>query len=82
MEQVNAFMRKMICFLITCYQYLLSPFLKPSCRFYPSCSQYALIAVTELGIFKGLWLAIRRLLRCHPWADGGYDPVTSTREKR
>lgn len=83
MEQISKFMRKMICFLLICYQNMLSPFLKPSCRFYPSCSQYALTAVKEHGVLKGLWLACYRLLRCHPWSDGGFDPVssTSTREK-
>lgn len=74
-------MRWMICVLIKSYQRLISPFLKPSCRFYPSCSQYALLAVSHFGIGKGLWLACRRLLRCHPWADGGYDPVIPNKEK-
>lgn len=47
----------------------------PCCRFYPSCSHYALQAIRIHGVFKGLWLTCRRLLRCHPWSDGGYDPV-------
>ena len=53
----------------------------PCCRFYPSCSQYALNAINQCGVAKGLWLASRRLLRCHPWADGGYDPVLPNEEK-
>lgn len=61
--------------LIRFYQRLLSPFLPPSCRFVPSCSQYGLEAITHLGIFKGGWLAITRILRCHPLNAGGYDPV-------
>lgn len=68
-------MRKIICFLIRIYQYVLSPFMQPCCRFYPSCSQYALDAIVIHGVLKGLFLTIRRLLRCHPFAKGGYDPV-------
>ena len=75
MEQIISFMRKVICIPIKLYQTLISPFLKPSCRFYPSCSQYALQAIESHGISKGLWHACRRLLRCHPWSAGGYDPV-------
>nr|WP_274519119.1 membrane protein insertion efficiency factor YidD [Legionella drozanskii] len=55
--------------------------MKPCCRYYPSCSQYALAAIKQFGIFKGLWLAVGRLLRCHPWARGGYDPVSPNEEK-
>lgn len=73
--------RKMICLPIKLYQYLLSPFIKPCCRFYPSCSQYALLAIQHYGIGKGLRLACYRLLRCHPWAQGGYDPILPTKEK-
>jgi hypothetical protein len=61
--------------LIRGYQRLLSPVLPPSCRFYPSCSQYALDAVTRHGALKGSWLAARRLARCHPFHPGGFDPV-------
>ena len=63
-------------FLIRFYQVCLSP-LKggPSCRFTPTCSQYALEAFRKHGPFKGLWLSVRRLLRCHPWGGHGYDPV-------
>jgi putative membrane protein insertion efficiency factor len=57
------------------YQRLLSPLLPPSCRFYPSCSQYALDAVSRHGALKGSWLAARRLARCHPFHPGGFDPV-------
>ena len=74
-------MRKVICFPIRLYQYLLSPLIGHSCRFDPSCSQYAIAAIEHYGIAKGLWLACRRLLRCHPWADGGYDPILPTKEK-
>ena len=61
--------------LIRAYQLLLRPVLPPSCRFYPSCSHYAAEAVARHGASRGSWLALRRLLRCHPWGNGGYDPV-------
>ena len=61
--------------LIRGYQLFLSPLLPPSCRFHPSCSQYALEAVTRHGALRGGWLAARRLARCHPFHPGGFDPV-------
>ncbi|MDJ0984224.1 MAG: membrane protein insertion efficiency factor YidD [Desulfobacterales bacterium] len=57
------------------YQYTLSPLLGPCCRFYPSCSNYALQAIQQHGPFKGLFLASKRVLRCHPFHPGGVDPV-------
>ena len=57
------------------YQKFISPALPPSCRFSPSCSQYTLEAVSKYGALKGLWLGARRLVRCHPFNPGGYDPV-------
>ncbi|MCH5308099.1 MAG: membrane protein insertion efficiency factor YidD [Prevotella sp.] len=57
------------------YQIAISPLLGPSCRFTPTCSEYARQALIKHGPFKGLWLASRRLLRCHPWGGSGYDPV-------
>jgi len=57
------------------YQKFVSPGLPPSCRFEPSCSAYALEAVQRYGAFKGAWLGLRRLVRCHPWHPGGHDPV-------
>jgi putative membrane protein insertion efficiency factor len=68
-------MRYVICHLIRAYQLCISPWLGSHCRFYPSCSQYALEAVREHGSARGGWLALRRLLRCHPFHSGGYDPV-------
>ena len=68
-------MRRFIICLITCYKVLLSPFLGNNCRFYPSCSSYAQQAIAEHGVLKGSWLAIRRLSKCHPWHEGGIDPV-------
>jgi uncharacterized protein len=61
--------------LIRAYQLILSPFVGPACRFAPSCSEYALTAIVRYGLFKGSILAMRRLLRCHPWGGSGYDPV-------
>ena len=61
--------------LIRFYRSCLSPLFPPSCRFQPTCSQYALEAVTKFGVIKGSWLAIKRILRCHPFNPGGYDPV-------
>jgi len=57
------------------YRYTISPLFPPSCRYTPTCSQYAIEAVKKHGIFKGGWLAVKRLSRCHPWGESGYDPV-------
>ncbi|MBK7600893.1 MAG: membrane protein insertion efficiency factor YidD [Acidobacteria bacterium] len=57
------------------YKYAISPMLPPSCRFTPSCSEYAAEAISKYGFFKGSYLGIKRILRCHPFSAGGYDPV-------
>ena len=57
------------------YQHCISPLTPPSCRFTPTCSEYARQAIAKYGPIKGLWLATRRILRCHPWGGSGYDPV-------
>lgn len=57
------------------YQKAISPYTPPSCRFTPTCSEYARQALLKYGPFKGLWLAIKRISRCHPWGGSGYDPV-------
>lgn len=61
--------------LIRAYQIGIAPLLSPCCRFYPSCSEFAIEAIRRHGPVKGSGLALRRLLRCHPWHPGGYDPV-------
>ena len=61
--------------LIRFYQKCISPLTPPACRFTPTCSQYAVEALQKHGPIKGMYLAIRRLLRCHPWGGHGYDPV-------
>ncbi len=60
---------------VRAYQILISSWLPPTCRFYPSCSQYMIQAVERFGPVKGLWMGLRRLARCHPWNEGGYDPL-------
>jgi putative membrane protein insertion efficiency factor len=74
-------MRQLVIFLLRAYKLLLSPFLGNHCRFYPSCSTYAETAVARFGIIRGLWLAGRRLSRCHPWHEGGIDPVPENLKK-
>lgn len=61
--------------LIAFYRTCISPLTPPACRFTPTCSQYAQQAIRKYGPFRGGWLALRRILRCHPWGGGGYDPV-------
>lgn len=67
--------RRALALAIVLYQRLVSPFLGPRCRFYPSCSQYAKEAVLKHGVLRGVGLAVRRILRCHPWNAGGIDLV-------
>jgi len=68
-------MTRILLIFIKAYQYLISPMLGPSCRFTPTCSEYAAQAVKKYGAIKGLWLSVKRVGRCHPWHDGGYDPL-------
>ena len=66
---------KILLWLIRAYQGFISPLFPPTCRFQPTCSQYAFEAIAEYGTFKGGWLAVKRILRCHPFHPGGYDPI-------
>jgi len=75
LSQFLALLSRLLVLPIRFYQVAISPLLGPSCRFTPTCSEYARQAILKHGPFKGLYLAIRRLLRCHPWGGSGYDPV-------
>lgn len=67
--------------MVRIYQYTLSPFLGPRCRFWPSCSSYAIEAIQVHGPLKGSWMAVKRVMRCHPGSDGGMDPVPGGRSE-
>ena len=68
-------MKKILKGIIKLYQKVISPLMPPSCRFHPTCSNYGLEAIETHGALKGSWLAIRRISKCHPFHEGGYDPV-------
>jgi len=72
--------KKCFLLLIRFYQTAISPHFRPCCRFTPTCSQYAYIAISRHGAVKGTYLAVRRLLKCHPFHEGGYDPVPEKKE--
>lgn len=74
-------MRRLLILVVRAYRYLISPLLGNHCRFYPSCSSYALEAIEEHGAARGSWLAMRRISRCHPFHPGGVDPVPEKIEK-
>ncbi|NOY08245.1 MAG: membrane protein insertion efficiency factor YidD [Spirochaetes bacterium] len=68
-------MKYVLIIIITLYQKLISPLFPPACRFYPTCSNYSKQALKKHGFFKGLYLSVKRVSRCHPFNPGGYDPV-------
>jgi len=68
-------MKQILVLVVKFYQYSISPFLPNSCRYNPTCSAYAVDALQKHGALKGLWLAAKRIARCHPWGGHGYDPV-------
>jgi hypothetical protein len=68
-------MQKLVVHLLRLYKTLVSPWLPSACRFYPTCSEYMREAVLKYGAGRGLWLGLKRLLRCHPFQEGGFDPV-------
>jgi len=80
----SKFFQKVLMFLLSIYRYFISPLLGIGncCRFHPSCSEYALIAIQQLPLHRGLALTLKRLLRCHPFCVGGYDPVPLKPSKR
>lgn len=71
-------MKSLLVVLVRGYQLMISPYFPPSCRYTPTCSQYAIEALEHHGAVKGSWLAAKRIGRCHPWSDGGHDPVPGT----
>lgn len=81
MGKIAYLIRLLLQGLIKIYRFVISPILGHHCRFYPSCSQYAQIALEKHGLINGIWLGLRRLVRCHPWCPGGYDPVPDKRYK-
>jgi hypothetical protein len=74
-EKIKKTMAIPFVWLIWVYKVVISPLLPPSCRFYPTCSTYAVEALKKHGVFTGLYLTVRRIIRCNPFCDGGYDPV-------
>ena len=74
-------MKKILILLIKLYQKFISPMFPAKCRFYPTCSQYTLEAIKEYGAIKGTYLGIKRILKCHPFHEGGYDPVPKKENK-
>lgn len=78
----NVRMKYILMAVIKLYQWLISPFFPPSCRFEPTCSNYAFTALDRFGFFKGTYLATKRILRCHPYNAGGFDPVPEIIESK
>ncbi|MGJ8646352.1 membrane protein insertion efficiency factor YidD [Marinomonas colpomeniae] len=70
-------MKFLFILLVKSYQYIISPLLGNNCRFYPTCSNYMIQAIEQKGVIKGVYLGIKRLSKCHPWHEGGIDPVPS-----
>jgi len=75
LKKINLFIKKILIAFIKAYKRIISPFLPNACRFEPTCSQYMIEAIEKHGIIYGLYLGIRRILRCHPWGKSGFDPV-------
>ncbi|MFS0690926.1 membrane protein insertion efficiency factor YidD [Sporosarcina sp. 179-K 8C2 HS] len=75
-------MKTILIGIITIYQKIISPLTPPSCRFYPTCSHYGVEAIQKHGALKGAWLTIRRILKCHPFHEGGFDPVPDKTDKK
>lgn len=75
-------LKKIFILPIKFYQYVISPLIGPRCRFQPTCSHYMVEAIMEWGIFKGTWLGLKRIGKCHPWGPHGHDPVPKKEEKK
>ena len=75
MKEINIYLSKLCICLVKLYQKYISPLKGPTCRFYPTCSQYSIEAFKKYGLFKGIYLTIKRILKCHPFHQVGYDPL-------
>ena len=75
LKEINRYLSKLLIYLVRFYQKFISPLKGPTCRFYPTCSQYSIEAIKKYGALKGIYLTMRRLLKCHPFHTGGYDPL-------
>ena len=81
-DYIHRFLKFLLIFPIRVYQKLLSPLLGQNCRYTPTCSHYSVEAIQEWGIFKGTWMAVKRIVSCNPWGGFGYDPVPKNPKKR
>ena len=75
MKYISIFFKKILILVIRFYQICISPLFPPTCRFTPTCSTYFIQALEKYGVLKGSYLGIKRILKCHPWHEGGYDPL-------
>ena len=79
---LNKIIRNHIIMIIKFYQFFISPILGQNCRYLPTCSEYSIQSIKKFGIFKGIFLSLRRISKCHPWGNHGYDPVPNKAEEK